>query len=260
MHSKAYKDKQPDFMRKQFEFAAHIRNPDINRKPDDVEDRRMGIYRELFYNNVEGFISSGFPVLRELFDDKTWHTMVRDFFSRHQCKTPYFLEISEEFLDYLENERDNKEDPAFIKELAHYEWVELALTVAEEQIDDTGIDPQGDFLHNVPVVSPLAWLLNYQFDVQHIGPDYQPSTPPQHITTLIVYRNRNDEIGFMEINPVTAHMIQSLQLHPDQTGKQLLENIAMELNHSDPDIVINGGIQIMKQLRDADILLGVRTT
>ena len=259
MDSKVYRDKQPDFIRKQFEFTAHIRNPDINSKPDDIEDRRMGIYRELFYNNVEGFISSGFPILREIFDDTTWHAMVRDFFSRHHCKTPYFLEISEEFLDYLENERDSKDDPAFIKELAHYEWVEMALSVADQEIDDTGIDPQGDFLRNIPVVSPLAWLLSYQFDVQHIGPDYQPSSPPEQITTLIVYRDRNDQIGFMEVNPVTAHMIQSLQLNPDQTGEQLLTNIAQELNHSDPSVVIEGGVQIMEQLRLADILLGTRT-
>jgi hypothetical protein len=75
-----------------------------------------------------------------------------------------------------------------------------------------------------------------------------------------VYRDRNDKIGFMEINPVTAHMIQSLQLNPDQTGEQLLTNIAQELNHSDPAVVIKGGNQIMNQLREADILLGVRTT
>ncbi len=259
MNSKAHKDKQPEFISKQLEFAAHIRNPDIHSKPDDVEDRRMGIYRELFYNNVEGFISSGFPVLRDLTDDKTWHAMVRDFFSRHHCKTPYFLEISEEFLDYLENERDNSNDPAFMQELAHYEWVELALTVAEQEIDETGIDPQGDFLQNIPVLSPLAWLLSYQFDVQHIGPDYQPTLPPEQITTLIVYRDRDDEIGFMEINPVTAHMIQSLQLDSEQTGGQLLKNIADELNHSDPSVVITGGLEIMEQLREADILLGVRT-
>ena len=102
-------------------------------------------HRELFYNNVEGFISSGFPVLRELLDDKTWHAMVRDFFSRHRCKTPYFLEISAEFLDYLENERDTSDDPPFIKELAHYEWAELALTVAEQEIDETGIEDIDDF-------------------------------------------------------------------------------------------------------------------
>jgi len=258
MNSNAHKNDLPEFMRKQYEFAAHIRNPDTNNKPDDVEDRRMAIYRDLFYNNVEGFIASGFPILRELYNDTDWHAMVRDFFARHHCETPYFLEISQEFLAYLENERDSSNDPAFINELAHYEWVELALSVDEKEIPVDGIDPDGDLLKGKPVISPLAWLLSYQYDVQHIGPDYQPEHAPEQITTLIVYRDRNDEIGFLEVNPMTAHLVQTLQLDETLTGQTLLENIAQQLNHSDPDVVIKGGLQIMEQLRDTDILLGSR--
>ncbi len=52
-----------DFIQQQYDFAAHIRNPEQNPAPAGIEDRRMGIYRELFYNNVEGFLSNGFPVL-----------------------------------------------------------------------------------------------------------------------------------------------------------------------------------------------------
>ncbi|NOY65808.1 MAG: DUF2063 domain-containing protein [Gammaproteobacteria bacterium] len=248
----------PDFMRKQYEFAAHIRNPETNSKPEDVEDRRMAIYRDLFYNNVEGFISDGFPVLRELYNDTDWHAMVRDFFANHHCKTPYFLEISQEFLSYLENERDVSSDPAFINELAHYEWVELALSVDEKEIPTDGIDTNGDLLNKNPVISPLAWLLNYQYDVQHIGPDYIPDHPPEQTTTLVVYRDKQDEIGFLEINPMTAHLIQSLQLDATLNGKTLLKNIAQQLNHPDPDVVISGGLEIMIQLREADILLGTR--
>jgi len=248
----------PEFMRKQYEFAAHIRNPELNNKPDDVEDHRMAIYRDLFYNNVEGFIANGFPILRKLYSDANWHAMIRDFFAHHQCETPYFLEISQEFLAYLENERDEENDPIFINELAHYEWVELALNVDEEEIPTEGVNPEGDFLAGTPILSPLAWLLSYQFDVQHIGPDYQPEQAPEQITTLVVYRDRNDEIGFLEINPMTAHLIQSIQLDESQTGQTLLENIALQLNHSDPTVVINGGLEIMEQLREADILLGTR--
>ncbi|HKX55116.1 MAG TPA: putative DNA-binding domain-containing protein, partial [Xanthomonadales bacterium] len=33
-------------------FAAHIRNPAVAPAPADVEDRRMQIYRDLFFNNI----------------------------------------------------------------------------------------------------------------------------------------------------------------------------------------------------------------
>ena len=86
---------QPAFQQVQYAFAAHIRDPGQNPPPPGIEDRRLQIYRELFYNNVEGFLSSGFPVLRSLMTNEDWHAMARDFFSRHRCHTPYFLQISE---------------------------------------------------------------------------------------------------------------------------------------------------------------------
>ena len=90
-----------EFTRRQYEFAAHIRDPENRPAPQDVEDRRMAIYRELFYNNVEGFIANSFPVLRSLLEDTAWHAMIRDYFSSHRAQTPYFLEIPREFLAWL---------------------------------------------------------------------------------------------------------------------------------------------------------------
>jgi len=74
---------QPDFVRRQYEFAAHIRDPEAYPCPSDVEDRRMAIYRELFYNNIEGFLADNFPVLRQVLEDRHWHAIARDFLARH---------------------------------------------------------------------------------------------------------------------------------------------------------------------------------
>jgi hypothetical protein len=41
----------PEFQRKQYEFAAHIRDPEKNAAPPGIEDRRLAIYRDLFFNN-----------------------------------------------------------------------------------------------------------------------------------------------------------------------------------------------------------------
>ncbi|MCP4827546.1 MAG: DUF2063 domain-containing protein, partial [Proteobacteria bacterium] len=44
-------------------MARYLRDPQNNPPPEDVEQRRLKIYEDLIYNNIEGFISSGFPVL-----------------------------------------------------------------------------------------------------------------------------------------------------------------------------------------------------
>ena len=66
---------------------AHIRDPENNKKPADVEERRMAIYRDLFFNNVDGFVSSAYPVLKSLYTEQAWQRLIRHFFSMHDCKS-----------------------------------------------------------------------------------------------------------------------------------------------------------------------------
>jgi hypothetical protein len=250
---------QPEFIRRQYEIAAHIRDPDNRPAPQDVEDRRMAIYRDLFYNNVEGFIANTFPVLRSLLDDTAWHALVREYFSSHRAQTPYFLEIPREFLAWLESERTPREDDLpFLQELAHYEWVELALSISEENVDPDGIDRDGDLLEAVPLLSPLAWHFTYAYPVHRIAPGNIPDAPGEQTTCLVIHRDRKHEVGFLEINPVTKRLLELVGAANGQTGRQVLEQIAAEMNHPDPAVVIEGGTGILGQLHEKDIIPGTR--
>ncbi len=249
----------PAFKKHQYEFTAHLRDPKKNAMPEGIEDRRMAVYRELLYNNIESFIASGFPVLREIYDDENWHKMVRDFFANHQSQSPYFLEISQEFIAYLKNERQADEnDPAGLLELAHYEWVELALHVSDENICMDNIDANGDLLTQHPAFSPLAWPLVYQYPVHTMGPDNLPQKAPEQATYLVIYRNRNDEVNFLEINPVTARLIGLLQENESYSGTDAIEHIIREMNHPNPDIVKQGGFTALHELQQYGIILGTR--
>lgn len=249
----------PLFKQTQYEFAAHIRDPQLNPKPADVEARRMKIYTELFFNNVEDFISNTYPVLKTITPEDEWNKMMRDYFSNHLSHTPLFPEMPREFLKYLENERDNSNDPDFIKELAHYEWIELALMTSDldKDISWDNIDKDGDLLNNQPVMSPLAWHLTYQYPVQQISENFIPEKPLEHPVYLLVYRDKKDEVHFMELNPVTALLIQLINECNGLTTKQILEKIAEQMNHPEPNIVIEGGYQIIQDLKARNVILGV---
>jgi len=254
LHNKA---DMPGFKQTQYAFTAHIRDPQQHPCPQGVEDRRMNIYRELFYNNVESFMASSFPVLRQIMADAQWHALIRDYFARHKATTPLFTEMPREFLHYLQDEHvSQKNDPPFLLELAHYEWVELALSLADEENDTRQIDPDGDLLEAHPVISTLAWPLQYHYPVHRISPDCQPDKPSDIPTFIVVYRKRNNKIGFLEINPVTARLLQLLSEHPTQSGRNLLGQIAAEINHSDPETVVQGGLVVLQDLQARDIILG----
>ena len=242
----------------QLQMARFLRNPDKEQPPEGVEARRLKIYQDLIYNNIENFISSGFPVLRTLYGDKAWHELVRLFIDGHRCHTPYFLEISQEFLNFLMQEHQQRDcDPPFIAELAHYEWVELALDVSDEEIDTEGVVASADPVNGIPVLSQLAWLLSYQYPVQRIGPAFQPREATE-LTYLVVYRDRYDAVKFMELNAATARLLELVRENRAVTGADLLKQLASELNLPRENVVGFGADQL-RQFAELSIISGCRS-
>lgn len=245
--------------RLQRDFAAHIRDPEGHPAPADVEDRRMAIYRRLFFNNVSSLLSSNFPVLRSLYDESRWAALVREFYAEHRCQTPLFPELAREFLRYLQDVRGTRQDdPPFLLELAHYEWVELALSLDECELGDVPADPAGDLLQGRPVLSPLARTLSYRFPVHQIRPDFQPQQPPAEATHLLVYRARDDNVRFLRLNEATQELLQLMQSEPDLSGAELLDRVARSIAHPDPQRVLEAGAGVLADLRARDALLGTR--
>ena len=252
-------DAGPGLTAIQLAFAAHLRDPEHRPGPADVEDRRVRIYRELVFNNVSSLLAGNLPVIRRLLTDAHWDALVRDFFVCHRASSPLFHEIGQEFIRYLADEREAQpHDPPFLLELAHYEWVELALQLSDEQPDLPAIDPNGDLLGAPPALSPLAWPLSYRFPVHRIAPDFQPAEPPEDPTHLLVYRTRDDKVAFIETNAVTQRLLALRKEDPAEPGLELLKRIAAELHHPAPDSVIAFGAQLLDDLRARGVLLGTR--
>jgi hypothetical protein len=243
-----------EFQRVQREFTQFIRDPDRRAAPQGIESRRMRIYRDLFFNNINSFLSNGFPVCRSIYSDVDWDAMVRDFMIKHQCVSPYFLKIAEEFLEYLQSHRLGIDiDPPFLYELAHYEWVELALDVTEGVLP-AAVDLAGDVLNSHFRLSPLAWSLAYQFPVHLISADNRPQKTDGEATCIVVYRNRADSVEFLEINAVTARLLALFDEAPFTSAGALLRVIAGELQ-MEVESVYHFGTELVIQLVSIDILI-----
>ena len=239
-------------------FAAHIRDPD-KPAPGAIEERRLAIYRELFFNNIESFLSNGFPVLRSLVDDQRWQRLARDFMKEHAAVSPYFVDIPAEFLRFLGEHPDAWRDlPGFVLELAHYEYMEVAVGVSREEIPAVGFKHDGDLLAAAPFLSPLTCLLSYQWAVHRISTDQVPDSPEPAPVWLLVYRDRQDEVHFMELNATTARLLQLLEEQPLWPGQKILEQLADELGAVDRPAVLNFGAQTLEELRQKEVLLGTR--
>ncbi len=247
----------PGFKELQYRFAAHLRDPQAHPGLPGIEDRRLKIYRDLFFNNIENILGTGFPVIKRLLGKQRWLHMVRRFYAEHESHTPLFSEIGREFQRYLQARAERGcADPAFLVELAHYEWVELALSLDEHEIDAVAHDPRGDLLDGAPVVSPLAWLLEYRFPVQRISDSYQPEAAPDSATFLVVSRNRADEIVFTELNPLSFKLLEVLKANPGVSGLDVIEALIGALGSADAAAMTEAAKAMLERFRDRDIILG----
>jgi hypothetical protein len=178
--------------------------------------------------------------------------------SRHRAHTPYFLEVPREFLEFLEQEYSPAADDfPFLLELAHYEWVDLALSVSPLSNDLSNVAPDGDLLAGVPLQSALAWPFTYQYPVHRISEDFIPAAPGELPTLLVICRRANDEVGFMELNPVTARLLALIGNNAaGESGRELLQRLAGEIRYPDADAFVGHGLEAMEAMRSEEILMG----
>jgi hypothetical protein len=247
-----------DFQDKQYAFAAHIRDPENTIAPPGIEDRRMAIYRGLFFNNLYNLLGTFFPVLRKISSDEQWRHLIREFMKVHRAKTPYFLQLPEEFLEFLQNEYQALDDDyPFLTELAHYEYVELALRVSPNENDLADVDPNGDLLQGVPTKSVLTWAFAYHFPVHRISKDYLPAEATEQPSYLALYRCSDDKVRFLELNSVTAALLDAIENNQAAlSGKALLRELAARIHYADVDALIAHGADALLEMRQLEILIG----
>ena len=244
-----------DFRWHQHNFSDHIRHGTDDTQPEGVEVRRMKIYRDLFFNNVKGFIVEGFPVLADLWGESKVETEVKEFWQEHHCDSPYFLEISREFLTWLIEERTPKDsDFPFLYELAHYEWIELDIAFRHKSQFDKPIDANTLNPDSLLAVSDIAQSLQYQYPVHQIRQGFQPQEPLEIPLFLIVYRDEEDEVQFMEINPMTARLLELIRQGEGAVLESLISCMSELLPEMEEVQVESAVIQVVLELAQRQIV------
>jgi hypothetical protein len=242
----------PDPVDPQAAFAAHLRDPQAHPPPPGIEPRRMAVYRELFFNNIAGLLGGNFPVIRRTLGEDAWLALVRRFYAEHASHTPLFPELAREFIRYLET-RGEAGDPPWLVELAHYEWIELAV-----QIDDSPPpphDPAGDLLDGVPVLSPWIRVLAYRWPVHAIGPQHQPDEAPAAPTLLLVRRDRDGQARFASISPLVYRLLELLG-EGGRNGRERLAALAEEAGVVADAAFVAQGAAMLERMRAEGTLLG----
>ncbi len=227
------------FQQTQREFVSRIRSGEAVQDNSELR-RRMEIYQSLLFNNVRNFVESAFPVLKSIMCEAKWDELLRHFFQTWKCESPYFIAISEAFLEYLADvDSQAKALPPFALSLAHYEWLELDVGIRDADVNfmTAPIDTQ-----NIKV-SPLASVVNYPFPVHQISRDFQPQdqSGPHY---YVVFRDQQDVVQFSKLNPATAFVLQVLIQTHDGLSKNALKAVAVESMPDVDPVTVEAGLDV----------------
>lgn len=234
----------------QRQFIAHLRDPVAS--PDSgMPDERAKVYASLIYSNIEALLRSGFPVLRSLDDDERWQARVRAFLRSHHCAPAEFHRAAGCFVDFVyEQPNALPDDWPFLAELAHYEWVEMVLAIAADQVDWSRVGEASDDL----VLSPLAAVLAYRAPVHTVQAGVEVVIAEQPDTYLAVRRNRSDAVQFMQLNALTYQLLAWMRSNDSASIAEAVEAFAEAL----PAVAEALRAQapgLIEHLRDSDVLV-----
>lgn len=244
----------PEFQQYQYAFTAHLRDPRNARRPAGTEASRMGAYAELLYNNIESFLLACFPVLRQVLGSRKWSRLVRAFFAQHRSHTPFFRQIPEEFLQFIQSAWQPQEGyPDYLLELAHYEWIELVLSISNRDEQLPEFDAGGDLLAGRPLLNPVLANLAYRYPVHRIRPRARVKPVP---TYLLAIRDAGLQVRFMEQSAVSARLLALLE-EGGRSGREAVAQLAKELGHEDPGRLIDFARGHLDALHRAGVVLGV---
>ncbi len=251
--------KTSDFRQLQYNFAAHIRDPENNPAPENLEDRRLSIYRDLFFNNQVNFIVNTFPVITSIYGENRIREMVRAFFSTYENHSPYFRQIPKAFLDFIAKHPQDGVH-GFFEQLARYEWLELYLMIHEDpEVPEHLISHNDEKLLNSPLLLNSVMLIeHYTYPVQHITAKNADSIEPAE-TFLILYRNHSNKVCFIAVNSFTAIFWDLIKNNPDMTTKQAIEVLAENFNKTSAELETQIIPLLLKGMKDG-MVLGIPIT
>ncbi|MGX8882619.1 HvfC family RiPP maturation protein [Methylovorus sp. SPW-M1] len=241
----------PLFQQYQLAFTAHIRHPRQHARPAGVQAKRMRVYNEIVFNNLQSAVGACYPVLQRVLGKRAWQALLRRFFAEHQASSPFFRDIPQAFLEFLPQVETL---PPYAVSLAHYEWMELAIASAPAEAPELAVE--GDLMLGVPVLAPALAVLAYDYPVQQISVRYKPRQALPEPVHLLVFRNQLDEVKFVEMNAMTARLLALLQ-PGELTGRAALQQLGLEMGHADPDSLMHFGGALLEELRQQDIVWGI---
>jgi len=227
--------------------------------PEDAEAivagglERLAVYRGLLRGNLYEAIEIAIPRvvarLGDVFDE-----YFDRFLAERGPRTHYLRDVTRELLDFCEPlwNADSRV-PAYAMDLARHENVQIEVGALETR--PLGVEPGELDLERPVRFVEATRLMRYAFAVHRLPESAEDRADPAHEpTALLVYRNPEHEVRYLELTPLAAAILERLlagqALGPAITGACNDRGAAIDAS------VLDGTARLLADLGERGALLG----
>lgn len=250
----------------QLAFSHWLRQPTTATLPMGIEARRMQVYRDLVFNNIESFLAHSYPIAIAMLPEDDWDFLVAVFFQYGQCDSPYYYDISMHFRDFLDqhmaetdaatlNGRDVTPNiraialrAPWLRELLHYEWMALYVDMAE-----TNWQPRVAERDDALTLRTSCWVLGYQYAVHTWSVDEHPAEPSPQPTCLLIYRTSDFQTRAYPIHALWAYLIELIQSDAAHSPETLVTAL-ITVSALSPELATKNIAELITWLSGIDLL------
>jgi hypothetical protein len=241
-----------DFRQFQFALARHLRDPLSVPVPAGVNAADAAALTQEMVKHLRDLLDAAFPVTHALLGDEIWEYAVRLFIKDAPHHTPWASTVQRAFVDHVCHSPDMQNMPAWLQDLAHFEWLQSA--VATAPVKWPSVNADGDVMQNPVVLNPTHVEAAYEWPAHNISTDNKPDD--MQTTHVSILRDANDDVQVMESSVFRGQLLDLLR--DGQTGEEAFKVLASWLSHPEPEAFVCEGAQVMAQLRREGVVLGTR--
>ncbi len=242
------------------QYLAHYEIDEDDREALLAGPRRLGLYRQLVRHNVIDVIGVMLERTKARIETRapgSFGRAVDGFLAEQGPKTPHLRDVPGEFLAWAAPKwRADASLPTWLVDYAELELVEFTIGVAPRPA------PEGELLDvtadRVLVFAHPRRLVSFAFAVHEIATDDVAGGPAARPVELLVYRDGEHRVRFLELSPLAAAIL--ARLFDGLSLKDAMIDACRADAHVLDDSVLAGAAQLLADLGERGVLLGARAS
>lgn len=218
---------------------------------------RLHNYRRLIYTIYWDALSDAYPIAKSILKEDQWDKMVDDFISECACNEPQLFRMPYSLIGFAEHKSYAEAfSLPYLLDLLLFEWIEIEVHSMKDLPEKTLLSitkvEDGHLEFN-----PYFSLIKLNYPIHQLKKQNIDQLKGEYF--LLIYREKNGTVQYMELNGFTANLIEQLSANSAElTLTETLNHLFTDLKPNLIEELTTHAINFCFSLEEKGIILGFK--